>query len=74
MDSGYDPATRYAQYDIRMACEENRRQAIHTLGISTEENSRADMQIMFSGGRFAILPDLYALPRVLPNLYIKLTI
>ncbi len=74
MDSGYDPATRYAQYDIRMACEENRRQAIHTFGISTEENSRADMQIMFSGGRFAILPDLYALPRVLPNLYIKLTI
>jgi len=74
MDSDYDPATRYAQYDIRMACEENRRQGIHTFGISTEENSRADMQIMFSGGRFAILPDLRALPRVLPNLYINLTI
>jgi nitric oxide reductase activation protein len=74
MDSGYDPATRYAQYDIRMSCEENKRQGIHTFGISTEENTRADMQIMFPGGRFAILPDIRHLPRVLPRLYVKLTI
>jgi nitric oxide reductase activation protein len=46
----------------------------NTFGISTEENTRADMQIMFPGGRFAILPDIRHLPRVLPRLYVKLTI
>jgi hypothetical protein len=73
MDSGYDSTTRYAQYDIRMACEENRKGGIHTFAISTEENTRAEMQIMFSRGRFAILPDLSALPRILPTLYLKIT-
>ncbi len=73
MDSGYDSTTRYAQYDIRMACEENRKQGIHTFAISTEENTRADMQIMFSRGRFAILPDLSSPPRILPTLYLKIT-
>ncbi len=74
MDSGYDPATRYAQYDIRVACEENKRMGIHTFGISTMENSRADMELMFPGSRFVILQDIRELPRVLPRMYIRLTV
>ncbi len=74
MDSGYDASNRYAQYDVRMACEENRRNGIHTFGISTEENTRADMEIMFPGMHFAILPDIRDLPRILPRLYIRLTV
>jgi nitric oxide reductase NorD protein len=74
MDTGYDPNTRYAQHDVRMACEEGRRQEIFTFCISTEENSRADMEIMFPDRRFAILSDIRQLPRVLPALYVKLTV
>jgi nitric oxide reductase activation protein len=73
MDAGYDPETRYAQFDVRMACEENRRKGIHTFAISTEKASRADMEIMFPGRRFAILPSIDALPAVLPRLYMRLT-
>ncbi len=74
MDSGYDPNTRYAQHDVRMACEENARRSVHTFGISTDENSQADMEIMFPQRRFAILPDIRRLPRVLPQLYVQLTV
>jgi len=74
MDSGYDPNTRYAQYDVRMACEENRRRGIHTFCISTDDNSLADMEIMFPEHRYVILPDVGRLPRVLPRLYVKLTV
>ena len=74
MDSGYDPNTRYAQHDVRMACEENAREHIHTFAISTEENSVADMEIMFPRRRYAILSDIRQLPKVLPRLYSKLTI
>ncbi|MCD6394868.1 MAG: VWA domain-containing protein [Planctomycetes bacterium] len=73
MDSGYDPNTRYAQHDVRMACEENLRQGTHTFGISTEENSITDMEIMFPQRRFVILPDIRRLPRLLPKLYVRLT-
>jgi nitric oxide reductase activation protein len=74
MDTGYDPNTRYAQYDVRMACEENKRKFIHTFCVSTEENSRADMEIMFPERRFVILDDIRRLPAILPQLYIKMTI
>ncbi len=73
MDAGYDPESRYAQFDVRMACEENQRRGIHTFAISTEKNSRADMEIMFPGRRFAILPSIDHLPAVLPRLYMRLT-
>ena len=73
MDQGYDPETRYAQYDVRMACEENRKSSVHTFCISTMENSRGDMEIMFPERRFSILKDLRHLPKVLPELYIRLT-
>lgn len=74
MDTGYDPNTRYAHYDVRMACEENMRQSIHTFCISTEENSHADMELMFPNHRFAILPDVKRLPRILPKFYVQLTV
>jgi len=73
MDTGYDPNTRYAQHDVRMACDENERQGVHTFAITTEENSLADMEIMFPGRRFAILSDIVELPDVLPRLYTRLT-
>lgn len=74
MDDRYSPETRYAQYDVRMACEENERREIRTFAISTEENSFADMEIMFPHRRFAILRDMRDLPAVLPRLYIRLTV
>ncbi|MGC9350141.1 MAG: nitric oxide reductase activation protein NorD [Anaerolineae bacterium] len=74
MDTAYDPATRYAQYDVRMACEENRRQCISTFCISTDDNSRADMEIMFPEHRYVILSDIARLPHILPRLYLRLTL
>lgn len=74
MDTGYDPNTRYAQYDVRMACLENRRREVHTFCISTDDNSRADMEIMFPERRFAILHDVRRLPHILPRLYVRLTV
>ncbi len=74
MDQGYDPNTRYAQHDVRMACQENLRRDVHTFAISTEENSQAHMEIMFPGRRFVILPGIRHLPRVLPELYLRLTL
>jgi len=74
MDQGYDPNTRYAQHDVRMACEENAKQDIHTFAISTEANSLPDMEIMFPRRRFVILPSIRHLPRILPQLYLRLTL
>lgn len=73
MDSGYDPNTRYAQYDVRKACEENARRSVQTFAISTEENTRTDMEIMFPHGLFVILPGMGRLPCILPKLYLKVT-
>lgn len=73
MDNGYDPNSRYAQYDIRKACEENTKRGVQTFAISTEENTRADMEIMFPRGRFVILPGIRRLPTILPKLYLNVT-
>jgi len=73
MDNGYDPVTRYAQHDVRMACEEARRCGIHTFAISTEENSAEDMDLMFPNHRYVLLPDISRLPTVLPRLYMHIT-
>lgn len=73
MDSGYEPATRYAQLDVRMACEENRKKGISTFCISTEENSIPDMEIMFPQRRFVILENIEHLPETLSRFYLKLT-
>jgi nitric oxide reductase NorD protein len=73
MDIGYDPKTRYAQYDVRMACEESIRQGIDTFGISTEANTLTDMEIMFPRRRFAVLSDIRQLTHALPKLYLRLS-
>ncbi len=72
-DSDYDPATRYAQYDVRMAVQECHRQDIHVVCISTLENSRADLEIMFPHRRFVILEDMRKLVDLLPQLYLRMT-
>ena len=56
-----------------MACQECARADIHVVGISTLENSRADMEIMFPHRRFVILEDMGRLADVLPALYLKMT-
>jgi nitric oxide reductase NorD protein len=72
-DTDYDPTTRYAQHDVRMACAENHRKGIHTFCVSTTENSRPDMEVMFPERMFAILPDIRHLPGVLPRLFVRMT-
>jgi nitric oxide reductase activation protein len=57
-----------------MAVEENARQGIHTFAISTEENPERDMALMFPGHRYVVLPDISRLPRLLPELYLRLTL
>ncbi len=74
MDRAYDPATRYAQHDVRMACQENLRHDIHTFAIATEEPALDDLEIMFPGHRFVILPSITRLPAVLPQVYLRLTV
>jgi len=72
-DSGYDPASRYAQYDVRMACHECAKDGIHVVCLSTLENSRADLEIMFPHRNYVILEDMTRLSDVLPMLYLKIT-
>lgn len=72
-DQGYDPETRYAHHDVRKACEENRRAGLHTFCISTNENTPADMDLMFPGGRYIILETVARLPTILSKLYLRLT-
>jgi len=74
MDSGYDAGTGYAQYDVRMACQENLRQGLHTFCISTDDNSPADLELMFPHHRYVILSDVTMLPQLLPRLYLRLTL
>ncbi len=72
-DSDYDPITRYAQHDVRMACQEAERDAVNVVCVSTRENSRADLEIMFPHHRFVILENMTQLVDVLPRLYLKMT-
>jgi len=74
MDSDYSPETRHAQYDVRKACQENRQSGIITFALSTEENTVADMDLMFPDRRYGILPDMRKLPDILPWMYLKLTV
>lgn len=72
-DQGYDTETHYAHHDVRKACQENLAKGIHTFCVSTSENTPADMELMFPGGRYLILEDISRLPAVLSRLYLKLT-
>ncbi len=73
MDSEYDPGSRYAQYDVRKACQENLRRGVLTFAISTEDNTDRDLELMFGCGRFLVAPGLRTLPAILPRLYLKIT-
>ncbi len=73
LDKDYSPETRHAQHDVRMACMENRRQSIITFCISTQENSRSDLELMFPERRFVVLNSIQELRRLLPRYYMKLT-
>lgn len=74
LDKDYSPENRYAQHDVRMACVENRRHGgIITFCISTQENSRSDLELMFPERRFVILSSIQELRRLLPRYYMKLT-
>jgi nitric oxide reductase activation protein len=73
MDTGYDPQSRYAQHDVRMACEENRRAGIVSFAIATREDSAADMRFMFPGARYAVMRNVRELPRELTRIYARLT-
>ncbi len=74
MDQDYDSRTGYAQADVRKACEENRRMGIETYAVCMQEDSAADMEFMFPAHRFVTLKGIGRLPRVLPKLYMKLTV
>ncbi len=73
MDSEYDPNSRYAQYDVRRANEENYREGIDSFCISTEENKIEDLEIMFPYHRYVIIRSMKDLPRILSRLYLKIT-
>lgn len=73
MDMQYEFETRYAQYDVRRACDENTRLGIHTFAIVTAENSVSDLELMFPRRRFLVLNDWRQLPAMLPRLYLSLT-
>jgi nitric oxide reductase activation protein len=72
-DQGYDTESHYAQHDIHTACQENRREGIHTFCVTTTDNPPSDMELMFPGGRYLILKDIRRLPEVLSRLYLRLT-
>ena len=72
-DQGYDTESGYAQRDVRKACEELRRNDIHSFCITTTENSPADMELMFPNGRHLILDTIQHLPRALSRAYLRMT-
>ena len=73
MDSGYDPNSRYAQYDVRKANEENYTLGIDAFCISTDENKIEDLEIMFPFHRYVIVKSMTQLPKTLSQFYLKLT-
>jgi hypothetical protein len=73
LDADYDPNSRYAQYDVRKACQENQRRGINVICISTDEESRADLGIMFPRRRYTILRHIRDLPQRLASVYIRAT-
>jgi len=73
MDADYDPASRYAQYDVRAAVLENQRGGIATFCICTDPESRADLGLMFVRHRYAVLDRIEELPVRLAELYARIT-
>nr|HPN84174.1 VWA domain-containing protein [Victivallales bacterium] len=73
MDSEYDSGSRYAQFDVRKANEENSKFGIDSFCISTEENSAEDLELMFPVKRFVIIKGMGELPSLLSRFYLRLT-
>jgi len=73
MDTGYDPNSRYAHYDVRHAVMEAEALGIHTFAISTEDNSADELELMFPNGAYRILGEIDDLPDVLTKAYLSLT-
>lgn len=73
MDTHYEHTTRYAQYDVRKANEENYRAGIDSFCISTEENKIEDLEIMFPFHRYVIIKKMIELPKILSNFYLNIT-
>ena len=55
MDTDYSSESRYAQFDVRTACQENLKQGIHTFGISTGEKSTRRSWKTVSGRRRPVI-------------------
>lgn len=72
-DSEYSPKNLYAQYDVRKACQEAMNQGIIVFGISTENNSLEDLEIMFPDKRYLVIKDISHLPALLSKYYTRLT-
>jgi len=72
-DQGYETETHYAHHDVRKAVQENLTLGIHTFCVSTNENTPADMELMFPNGRYLLLDDISRLPDVLSKVYLRLT-
>jgi nitric oxide reductase NorD protein len=73
MDSGYDPNTHYAHYDVRRACAENAEAGMHTFCIAMGDEDPPELDMMFPARRYMILPDVNELPHALANAYLRLT-
>ncbi len=73
LDSEYDPKTRYAQHDVRRACQENAQRGVSVVCISTDEEARPDLGIMFPRRRFTVLRHLEELPQRMAELYARIT-
>ena len=73
MDQDYEPNMPYAQYGVRMAFNGNTVQDIHAFAISTVTGSPGGLKTMLPRRRFTIVPGIRQLPRILPQLCLRLT-
>jgi nitric oxide reductase activation protein len=70
---GYSTEDLYAQYDVRMACIEAKRNGIVGFCLSTQNNSLSELELMFPEKRYLIMRSITELPKLLARSYIKLT-
>jgi len=74
----HDPADgyegRYAIEDTRRALIELRARGIHCFGLAIDRQGREYLPRLFGPGRYALLSEPRALPRVLPGLLARMTV
>lgn len=71
---GYTSEGLYAQYDVRMAGIEAKKNGIVVFCLSTENNSISELELMFPVKRYIVMKEIRELPRLLAKSYIKMTI